>query len=331
MNHFIIDGRYSSLLLSEGLPLGEILIKSGLPEDLFSRKNIRLTQDEYFRFMESIGEEVMPDESKLIKIATAEGIETFSPPIFAAFCSKNAQTCIERLAQYKKLIGPMIFIIRKEEKNFTVELSTEEKYNKIPLFLEVSEFVFLINLIRIATKENITPLKITLQNSINNKELEKYFGCKLQKGNKSALTLSLNDSLKPFVSENEVMWDYFEPELKRRLSELEVEDSFGARVRSLLVELLPIGCSSIEDVALRLGMSKRTLQRKLTEEKTTFQKQLNHTRELLAKNYIKNTDMVSDDIAFLLGYQDLNSFLRAFQIWTGMTITEYKKSLQKQY
>ena len=39
--------------------------------------------------------------------------------------------------------------------------------------------------------------------------------------------------------------------------------------------------------------------------------------------------MTSDDIAFLLGYQDLNSFLRAFQIWTGITITEYKKSLQK--
>lgn len=330
MNSFIIGGRYSSLLSSMGLPVREILIRSELPEDLFSRKNIRLTQEEYFRFMESIGE-VMADESKLIKIATAEGIETFSPPIFAAFCSKNAQTCIERLAQYKKLIGPIIFLTRKEEKNFTIELTIKEKYNKIPLFLEVSEFVFLINLIRRATKGNIIPVKITLQNSIKSKELEKYFGCRIQKGDKSILALSLNDSLKPFVSENEVMWDYFEPELKRRLSELEVEDSFGARVRSSLIELLPIGCSSIEEVALKLGMSKRTLQRKLTEEKTTFQKQLNHTRELLAKNYIKNTDMVSDDIAFLLGYKDLNSFLRAFQIWTGMTITEYKKSLQRKF
>lgn len=100
-------------------------------------------------------------------------------------------------------------------------------------------------------------------------------------------------------------------------------------MRSSLIELLPIGYSSIEEVSAKLGISKRTLQRKLYDEKTTFQKQLNHTRELLAKNYIKNTDMISDDIAFLLGYQDLNSFLRAFQTWTGMTITEYKKSLQK--
>lgn len=51
-------------------------------------------------------------------------------------------------------------------------MKCRKKNNKIPLFLEVSEFVFLINLIRIATKENIIPLKITLQNSINDKELD---------------------------------------------------------------------------------------------------------------------------------------------------------------
>ena len=135
MNRYIIDGRYGQLLLSVGLPLREILIKSGLPEDLFSKKNIRLTQEEYFRFMKNIGE-LVSDEKTIIKIATSENIETFSPPIFAAFCSKNAQTCIERLAQYKKLIGPMAFLIRKEENIFTVELTTEEEYHKIPSFLE---------------------------------------------------------------------------------------------------------------------------------------------------------------------------------------------------
>lgn len=67
------------------------------------------------------------------------------------------------------------------------------------------------------------------------------------------------------------------------------------------------------------------MQRKLTQEDTSFQKQLNKTRELLARNYISNTDMSSDDIAFLLGYQEVNSFLRAFSVWTGMSVSEYKK------
>ena len=123
------------------------------------------------------------------------------------------------------------------------------------------------------------------------------------------------------------MWEYFEPELKRRLSELDIEDTYSARVRSSLIELLPAGEGSIDNVASKLGLSKRTLQRKLKEEDTTFQKQLNHTRELLARHYLRNPDMTSDDIEYLLGYQDLNSFIRAFNIWTGMTISEYKRGL----
>ena len=41
----------------------------------------------------------------------------------------------------------------------------------------------------------------------------------------------------------------------------------------------------------------------------------------IAKYYIKNTDMSTDDISFLLGYQELNSFLRAFSIWTGISVS----------
>lgn len=48
---------------------------------------------------------------------------------------------------------------------------------------------------------------------------------------------------------------------------------------------------------------------------------------MLAINYLKNTDMTTNDIAYLLGYQELNSFLRAFTIWKGMSISEYKKQL----
>ena len=51
-------------------------------------------------------------------------------------------------------------------------------------------------------------------------------------------------------------------------------------------------------------------------ENTSFQQQLNHTRELLTKNYLRNTTPSAEDIAYLLGYQDLNSFYRAFSLWT---------------
>ena len=125
------------------------------------------------------------------------------------------------------------------------------------------------------------------------------------------------------------MWDYFKPELTKRLSELSVDDSTSARVRSILTELLPNGEFTIDDVAKKLGYSKQTLQRKLSSENTTFQKQLNSTREVLALNYLQNTDMTTSDIAYLLGYQEFNSFLRAFSIWKGMSIIEYREKMNK--
>lgn len=83
---------------------------------------------------------------------------------------------------------------------------------------------------------------------------------------------------------------------------------------------------AIDDVCRALGLSRRTLQRRLKEENTSFQQQLNHTRAAY-KSHLRNTTLSAEDIAYLLGYQDLNSFYRAFSLWTGKSISEYKAKL----
>ena len=90
------------------------------------------------------------------------------------------------------------------------------------------------------------------------------------------------------------------------------------------MELMPGGAYSIEDVSAKIGLSKRTLQRKLSEENTTFQKQLNSVREVMALHYIENTNISTADIAYLLGYSEVNSFLRAFSTWTGKNLSDYR-------
>ncbi|MGL5617202.1 MAG: SDR family NAD(P)-dependent oxidoreductase [Sarcina sp.] len=128
-----------------------------------------------------------------------------------------------------------------------------------------------------------------------------------------------------FKSDNPIMWEYLEPELEKRIKEFEIDESYVAEVRNALIEFIPKGDVKIEDIAKYMNCSKRTLQRRLKDEDTTFQKQLNHVRELLTKHYLKNSEITTEEIAYLLGYKDLTSFLRAFQIWTGDTITEYKQ------
>lgn len=325
MDKYILDGQYKKYLEMIGIRVGEALKKAGAPEDLFSHKKPTLDEADYYRFMEAVGLQIADPELP-IKIASADNIESFSPPIFAAYCSKNGSTCLERLARHKRIIAPMRYEITSTEDTMELEIMPSRDELCIPQFLAESEMVFILHIIRTATKSDIKPLIIMMTDPPNADTFSDYAGCAVKKADRNAVIFRKEDMEKPFISYNEGMWEFFEPELQKRLYEMEKDDSFSAKVRSALTELLPGGRGTVDDVAEKLGVSKRTLQRKLTEEDTSFQKQLNGTRELLAKNYIRNTDMSSDDIAFLLGYQELNSFLRAFNLWTGMSIGEYKKT-----
>lgn len=325
-NRFIMDRKFANLVESFGIVVNEVLKLAGLPEDLFIHKIPSLSSDEYMRFMLAL-RELSNDESLPIKIGTADNLETFSPPIFAAYCSKNTLTCMKRLATYKRLIGPLLFLVNEHKDEITLEMTFENKADQLPEFLVAIEMVFLIQLIRNATKKHIIPKKVMTSYNLNSDDYESFFGVRPVVGPRNVLTLSRKDALIPFISQNDAMWEYFEPELRRRLCELDADDSYTARVRSALIELLPAGAGSIDEVSTKLGCSKRTLQRNLREEDTNFQKQLNTTRESLARHYLKNSDMASTDIAYLLGYQDINSFVRAFHKWTGMTISEYRRGL----
>lgn len=204
--------------------------------------------------------------------------------------------CLKRLAQYKPLIGALLYQVEETDTEVSVEILSDNAELELPEILVEIEFVFLVGLIRKATKEHITPHeKSCLCGLCGNSHCHR---------NKNQLIFSKTDAQIPFISRNESMWEFFEPELKRRLSMMETDDSCSARVRSALMELLPGGACTVDDVAKKLGYSKCSLQRKLQEENTSFQKQLNHTRELLAKTYLANTDMSAEDLAFLLGYQE---------------------------
>lgn len=94
------------------------------------------------------------------------------------------------------------------------------------------------------------------------------------------------------------------------------------------MELLPAGACAIQDVARKLATSPRMLQRQLGEEGTTFRKQLNHVRLLLAEQYLADGDMTVDQVAFMLGYAETTSFMRAFTGWTGKSPAVYRAQRQ---
>ena len=110
MDKYILDGQYGKYLEMIGVKVGEAFKASGVPEDLFSHKKPMLDEADYFRFMDAVGRQIK-DPQLPITVATADQIETFSPPIFAAYCSRNGKMCCERLARHKRIIAPMRYEI----------------------------------------------------------------------------------------------------------------------------------------------------------------------------------------------------------------------------
>lgn len=72
---------------------------------------------------------------------------------------------------------------------------------------------------------------------IQNEQINNFFGCPIRQGENNTITFTNADLQINFISYNQAMWDYFKPELTKRLSELSVDDSTSARVRSALTEL----------------------------------------------------------------------------------------------
>lgn len=324
MKHFLVDKNYGAYLAAIGFSTEEVLKKAELPQDLFARQTPTLTTEEYFRFLQAV-DTLAPDAQTPVRLAAGDGIEAFTPPIFAAYCSRNALVCLRRLAQYKPLIGALLYEVEETDTEVRVTLCAEGS-TELPEILVGMEFVFLVGLIRKAAKVPVVPLAATSHTPLQNSAYASFIGTAIIPGGRDQLVFAKKDALLPFISRNESMWEFFEPELQRRLAMMETDDSCAARLRSALMELLPSGECTIDDAARSLGCSRRTLQRKLQEEGTSFQKQLNHTRELLAKSYLANTALSAEDIAFLLGYQETGSFLRAFAAWTGLTLTAYREA-----
>ena len=214
MNYFLIDGRYDDLLRHYGLDPQAVLRQAELLADTLNHDRITMKEEQYYRFMQVI-DELKTMDDLAVKMATADQIETFSPPIFAAYCSHNGEQCINRLAEYKKLIGPMTYQITSSADQVTVELLPGDASLKIPAFLAVAEWAFLIGLLRRATKQEVTPVKVVLNAAKPDPALAELAGIKLESGSINQISFSKADLQWPFVSYNAAMWNYFEPELTK--------------------------------------------------------------------------------------------------------------------
>ena len=318
---FTIDLSWGPVL--EGLGLGprDVLRQAQLPGGLFEETRPTLPPEAFFRLFDVLARSV-GGVAPGLKLGQLVGPEAFSPPLFAAYCSPDARTAMARLAAYKPLIGPLEMDVSMGSGGLEVCLRPHEGV-VLPTEFVLTELVFLFSLVARATRTPIRARQVELTALPRSEAaLEMYrafFQCDLTQGAANTIVFRAVDAERPFLSANPGLFAAFEPALRARLDDLTREAALRDRVRAALVEAIPAGQAELGAVAARLGMSRRTLQRRLRADDLTFKDELRHVREELARDYLTRTTYTSAEISFLLGYEDPNSFIRAFQGWTGTT------------
>ena len=103
------------------------------------------------------------------------------------------------------------------------------------------------------------------------------------------------------------------------------DDPFIRDTRAAIRRALPGGSLTIDSLAEELGVSRRTLQRRLSTYGVSFKRILQDVRQEQARRYLDDPRLAITEIALLLGYSDQASFSNAFKVWSGCAPTEYRQ------
>ena len=103
-------------------------------------------------------------------------------------------------------------------------------------------------------------------------------------------------------------------------------DELLHRVQHFVAEHLSSGDPGVETVAKELGMSVRTLSRRLRERDLSYRRMVDDLRRRLTLEYLKDTDLRISDIAFLVGYSEISAFTHAFRRWTGLSPSAHRSA-----
>jgi AraC-like DNA-binding protein len=159
-------------------------------------------------------------------------------------------------------------------------------------------------------------------------DYQEIFGCEvLFDQPTSGIRISEEKLDLPLPQANEKLLSMLLEHATRLLSEINQHQCTTDQVKNLLRLMLKDRSPSSALIAEKLGISSRTLQRKLGEEGTRYQNVLNELRLELALYFLKNTALSLESIAFELGYAEARSFYRSFKTWTGHTAGSYRSVL----
>ena len=123
------------------------------------------------------------------------------------------------------------------------------------------------------------------------------------------------------------MYRQLTEQAEKYLRSLNSGDNIASQLKRRLADLMACGEANADAAGRALKLSRRTLQRRLKAEKTSFQAVLREVRAELAVRYLSDARLKALEVAMLLGYSNISSFTTAFKSWYDMSPAEYRQKI----
>ena len=316
-------------LVRRGSTQNSLLPKAGLTLEQIDNPEARLKVAAQIRFLE-LAAAALHDDFLGFHLAQKFDLRELGLFYYVQASSDTLGDALQRGARYSKIVNEGIALKLCDGEHIKINLDYVGVCRRSDRHQIEFCMVTLVRLCRLLTNRRLTtgPVSFTHRRSDDVSEFNSFFGSKVKFG-------AAEDELvfPSLVSEaavvgadqylNKLLIKYCEEAIAARPTN---RDPFGLSVEKAIALLLPHGRVRASEVARKLGVSQRTLVRRLAAEGVTFSGVLQGVRSDLANRHLADNSLSISKIAWLLGYQDVSSFTHAVKRWTGKAPRALRKA-----
>lgn len=286
--------------------------------------------EQFFELHEWLDERLGPGFS--IRVGQAMKMDDYGVLGLSWKTCSRAGEIFERCERYFKLLSDTyVFKVQKEGNLSHVHLN-RDAYRAGVARSNESTFSATVVVMRAITETDIGPVSVSFKHRAPSdlKDYMSAFRCPIHfEQSINAITYKSTDldtrTTKADISINQFLVARVEEETKG----LEVNpNQIATEVELLIQNALPSGIPSLTELGTHMGMSNRTLTRRLSEHGVTFRDLIQKTQERLSRELLKGSDRSVAEIAFQTGFSEQSAFNRAFKRWTGLSPVEFRKHQQ---
>ena len=304
----------------EGVEVELLLRKAGLTPQQIDDPSARLAVKSQIRFLE-LAAASLKDECLGFHLAQKFDLRTSGLFHYVLASSDTLDEALRRGVRYSAIVNEGITLKFREDGDIRINF----EYAGVARHSDRHQIEFsvatLVRECRQLTNRRLPASRVSFTHRRNEitSEFRTFFGSDVTFGaavDEVAFSTSIRQmpvvGADPYL--NELLIKYCDQALAARSTK---RSSFGSSVENVIALQLPHGKARAGEVARKIGVSQRTLARRLSSEGLTFAGVLQRLKFDLAKHHLADEALSISEIAWLLGYHDVSAFTHAFKRWTG--------------